>query len=321
MKGNNKYYILGFVLLLLRADFAICTISAQSCICNKSYETDLGSLIIKPDSFQLEGDWLSSIEFNRKKMSDSVTDYTIYRLASSYSMIYKLDSAYKFLSKFIDISNDDRCIIVDEKFNNLKEDSLYWASIMGRIEHGYLMCLDSLIDKEFALKLFFLGTKDQKYRKYYPKLQQSFELSEWNENDMQNQATFTLLEKKHGFPTLSKVGRLASNAGFLIIQHGNTKYRHYRKLVKAYKKGDYESILYAKATDRWRTEHHKKQVYGTSWYRSYKTTTIYGDKWVLEPVKDFKNLNKRRLLLGFCPIEEELSKDPSKIIPNEYYKR
>ncbi len=298
-----------------------CAAKAQECSCSKIYEKGLISLIIKPDSFQLKKDWLSSIEFNKRQLSDSATDYAIYRTAASYSMAGNFDSAYKYLNKFMDMSKDDRCIIADEKFNNLKNDTLRWMSIIRRIEHGYFMCLDSTANKEYAIKLFYLGVKDQKYRKYYPILQQPFEPEEWPRNDLQNDSIFTAMVKKYGFPTLSKVGRLATNAGFLIVQHGNTKYKHYREVIKAYKRNDYESILFAKVVDRWRAEHNRKQIYGTSWHRSNETSLIYGDKWVLEPVKNFRNLNKRRHSIGLCPIEEELEKNTNQIIPKEYYRK
>lgn len=294
---------------------------AQNCSCNKIYETDLRSLTIKPDSFQIKKDWLSSVVLNRTQLLDSITDYANYRLAASYSMLNNLDSACLYLNQFLDMSIDDRCILVDERFNNLRNDYHFWSAITKRIEQHYLVCLDSCVNKEYALKLFYLGVKDQKYRKYYPTLRQSFDGIEWAKNDLQNDSAFSCLVKKYGFPSLSKVGKLASTAGFLIIQHGKTKYKHYRMLVKAYKKGDFEAALYAKTLDRWRTDHHRKQLYGTSWYRSHKTTPIYGDKWVLEPVKDFKNLNKRRLSMGLCTIEEELTKNPNQVIPNEYYQK
>lgn len=308
-------------IILIASLFTLHITYGQNYICKKCYETDLRSLVIKPDSFQRKGDWLSSIEFNKKKMLDSITVYDNYRLAASYSMINNFDSAFKYLNRFIDISTDDRCIIVDKKFDNLKKNIFFWESVIRRIEHGYLTCLDSMVNKEYALKLFYLGIKDQKYRKYYPILQQPFEPEEWPRNDLQNDSIFTAMVKKYGFPTLSKVGRLATNAGFLIVQHGNTKYKHYREVIKAYKRNDYESILFAKVVDRWRTEHNRKQIYGTSWHRSTETSLIYGDKWVLEPVKDFRNLNKRRHSIGLCPIEEELEKDTNQIIPKEYYRK
>ncbi len=43
----------------------------------------------------------------------------------------------------------------------------------------------------------------------------------------------------------------------------------------------------------------KEQLYGTQLYRNKKTEKKYGDKNVLYPVKDFKNINERRKQIGF----------------------
>jgi hypothetical protein len=65
---------------------------------------------------------------------------------------------------------------------------------------------------------------------------------------------------------------------------------------------------------------HKKQIYGTQLYSNLWTMIWYPGKTILYPVKDFKNVNERRKLIGYkSTVEEYVNRFSDGIIPRRYY--
>lgn len=48
-----------------------------------------------------------------------------YRLASCYAKLGFIDTAFLCLHQYIDISQDDRCVIIDKNFDTLREDTIF----------------------------------------------------------------------------------------------------------------------------------------------------------------------------------------------------
>ena len=73
-------------------------------------------------------------------------------------------------------------------------------------------------------------------------------------------------------------------------------------------------------TDRALMSRNKKQIYGTQIIKK-SDDKKYPNQFYLYPVKDFKNVNKRRKEMGFKEtVEEWIKRRPDAFIPKEYYK-
>jgi hypothetical protein len=303
------------------AGMFMCVNAQVATTAQKEYEREYGNFCVNRDSFQRKQQWDSSIVVCRKMLNDTVLGFLYYRLAVNYASLHQKDSAYNNLHRYIDISADDRAVVVDPAFEELRKDSIKWQQVLYRIEQGYLDCLDSSYNFEWALKLFYLGIEDQKYRFYYSVWHEPWEGDQWYDLEVAKEQQFKNLFAQYGFPTISKVGKHASQAAFTLIQHGSPCRQYYSAVKQAYNNHDFLPAHYAKVIDRWRAEHRKRQLYGTSWIKSNKTKKKYGDVFILEPVRDFKNLNKRRFELGLPSIEDrKKTLGDDYLIPDKYYK-
>jgi hypothetical protein len=286
-----------------------------------------GIVIIGKDSLQKIGDYRASIHKNLNFTDSNNLEERLYCLAISYALLHNADSAFYYLDKYLDISIDDRLIIVDKNFDVLRTDSTRWKIIVNKIEHLYLDELDSTVNKELALRLFYLGIEDQLYRSYLPKLGQIPYDSTGRFYYYPNNKPMNELEKiikQYGFPTISMVGKLGSKNAFLILQHSEKITRYYRRVKKAYKQNEINSLDFALLTDRYLGDMGRKQLYGTQLIQTPITLRKYPGKYILCPVKDFKNVNKRRKEVGFKSTVEEYvaSWESDKyIIPEKYYKK
>ena len=249
-----------------------------------------------------------------------------YRIAANYARMQMVDSAHCYLDNYIDVSMDDRLIIVDRNWDLLREDTLRWQSITRKIEDLYLKELSSGVNKELALELFYMGILDQKYRVYLPSLQQISELNDSIEIRLELDEALFLHNRieaiitEYGFPTISLVGNLASMHAFYILQHSPHIAKFYRLIQQTYQKGEIEPIWYAMLTDRWLMRQNKKQLYGSQFMQSTKSEKRFPGKTVLWPVKDFENVNQRRKEMGFpTTVEENTKRFGNGYIPPEYY--
>jgi hypothetical protein len=108
----------------------------------------------------------------------------------------------------------------------------------------------------------------------------------------------------HGWPGKSLVGDEAANAAFLILQHTNAarQEKYLPLLKKAARKGEARPADAAMLEDRVLIGQGKKQIYGTQVHSGADT----GGKLILSPVKDEKNVDKRRAAVGLMPLAEYL---------------
>lgn len=137
--------------------------------------------------------------------------------------------------------------------------------------------------------------------------------------DSTNTAKLQALVAQYGFPTWELVGRDASYNAWLIAQHSWSYlpwyYEHYKDAVKN-NNADKHSLAYME--DRYMMLQGRPQIYGSqmSW-RIENQDTLSG----FYPIIDVKNVDKRRLAEGLCPIEymyrEYLLSDSIVIFP--YY--
>ncbi len=280
--------------------------------CEKMYHKNTQAMkVFNSDSLFLLGEYEKSKELNIKVINDtSLEDYElyrgIYRLATCYSKLGKIDSAFYYLNLYVDNSCDDRIMLVDKNFDTLRTYVKQWNDLKQKIENGFVENIGIIKDTNLAIELFYLGTLDQKYRVYLHILGQysKEDGKKHAENEEYLGKTYKKILKEKGLPTISMVGKFSSIEFFLLVQHSEDKRKYYKLIKKAWEKGDYDSVSYAMLTDRVLMEKDKKQIYGTQFSKSNKDKK-YPDKFVLWPVEDFKNVNKRRKEMGFSSTVEE----------------
>ena len=110
-----------------------------------------------------------------------------------------------------------------------------------------------------------------------------------------------IILKKYGWLGKSVIGAKANQALWLVIQHAKLKNqeKYLPFLKQSAAKGESEQWHFAFLKDRILMYTHKKQIYGTQalWDKDLKKMKIY-------PIKDLKNVNKRRKEIGLGTVEE-----------------
>lgn len=295
----------------------------------KIYENskyNYANLVIIADSLQFMGDYESSLRMNQIKLEKELIPSVLYRIAISYSQLNMIDSAFYFLDQYIQYSFDDRLIVIDKNFDNLRKDSINWSVILYKIEFNYLKYLPDSVDKKLAIRLFYLGIEDQKYRTFLNNMRQITRDSigyKIRNSDHSNLKDLDSIIMQYGFPTISKVGKLGSKNAIMIIQHSDKIKFYYPLYVKdLLTLNEIDPLTYALITDRYLMDCNKKQIYGTQLFNNLWTMIWYPGKTLLYPVKDFKNVNERRKQIGYKSTVEEYVKSFNKenyIIPRKYY--
>jgi hypothetical protein len=118
--------------------------------------------------------------------------------------------------------------------------------------------------------------------------------------DLQNTKKLKEIIAKIGWPTISKVGKTASHNSWLIAQHADRDKDFQKYCLALMKKEPAKEIFLddmAYLEDRLRVSDGKYQLYGTQFYINKKGD--YGPR----PIKDKRNLNKRRNSVGLSPME------------------
>jgi hypothetical protein len=106
---------------------------------------------------------------------------------------------------------------------------------------------------------------------------------------------------KHGWPTISLVGKEASGVAFLIIQHADLEYqkKYFPLLKEAADKNEARKSDVAMLEDRILMREGKKQIYGSQLRMNEQT-----QKLELYPIEDEENVDKRRARVGLMPMKE-----------------
>ena len=106
-----------------------------------------------------------------------------------------------------------------------------------------------------------------------------------------------------GWPTAEQVGREATQAAFLIVQHAVHDTAFMRSTLPAiedaYRRGDLEGEAVAMLTDRVAVKTGHPQIYGTQ-------LSLREGHWVLDALADSAHVDERRRQLGLKPLAEYL---------------
>jgi hypothetical protein len=166
-------------------------------------------------------------------------------------------------------------------------------------------------------ELIKLGKEDQKYRGELEKLAMKLSgpnqkeatekfiavVKKQDEIDAQNIKRLEEIIAQYGWPGRSLVGKEASQAAFLIIQHAELNYqkKYFARLKEAAAKDEARASEVAMLEDRILMREGKKQLYGTQ-----VRTNDVTKKLELYVIEDEENVDARRAAVGLPPIAEYL---------------
>ncbi len=117
--------------------------------------------------------------------------------------------------------------------------------------------------------------------------------------DDKNRTRPRAIVEQHGWPGAGLVGKGATHAAWLIVQHADWDRAFQKKcltLMEAAPKGDVDGADVAYLTDRVQVGEKKQQRYGTQLDAGFKPF----------PIEDEKNVDKRRAAVGLGPLAEYL---------------
>lgn len=160
-----------------------------------------------------------------------------------------------------------------------------------------------MLDKRLQQKILRMARVDQELRKQGVKNIQDRRLAKRIYNiDTKNTEEAKKVIKKYGWPIFDLVGKKASNAFWLLIQHADRDLKFQKKCLKLLedatknKQAHLKNLAYL--TDRVLVAEGKKQRFGTQYM-------FKKNKCILKPVTDKKNLDKRRITNGLTTIKEQ----------------
>lgn len=166
-------------------------------------------------------------------------------------------------------------------------------------------------------QLIEMGKEDQKHRaelmaliekvndpdkeKLMPRYMQLVEAQDAIDKRLLQQLAAIIAQ--HGWPTIGLVGKEASQAAFLIIQHADLaeQKKYFPLLKEAADKNEARKSEVAMLEDRILMREGKKQIYGSQ----LRTNDATG-KLELYPIEDEANVDKRRASVGLMPMKEYL---------------
>lgn len=172
-----------------------------------------------------------------------------------------------------------------------------------KVDQGYRMLFDTEVTPEKKEQLL----KDLNIDK------EEFKKKSWQmvaEHDSLNMQKIENIIAQYGYPGKTLVGEPTNQAAWYVIQH-STKIGKYLPLIKeAGKKKEIPFTWVAMMEDRFLMQQDKEQIYGTQG-KGEMTKDKDGKQVFVSfvwPVKDLKNVNKRRKVAGFDSTLEENAK-------------
>ena len=162
--------------------------------------------------------------------------------------------------------------------------------------------IESIQYPHIAKDILAMANYDRLYRKQYLSDRKAGKLPQWN-HDMDKEHTehMKAIIGQIGFPTTSAVGKKASFAAWLLVQHADHDLAFQRTcltLMKDLPNHEVDPVNIAYLTDRILVSEKRPQIYGTQFYYDQS------QKPVLHITEDRLNLNKRRTSIGLEPLQE-----------------
>lgn len=168
------------------------------------------------------------------------------------------------------------------------------------------------MNKQLANQLDSVLLDDQLYRSIADSIEQKYgyeskeALELWqkiHDKDSVNAIKVTAIIDKYGWLGPDIIGENGNAALFFVIQHADLKIQEkYLPLMKeAVKKGNAAGCDLALLVDRIEMSNGRPQIYGSQ-------IQMKDNKYVIYPILDEKNVNKRRAAVGLTPIETYVKK-------------
>ena len=162
------------------------------------------------------------------------------------------------------------------------------------------------INKSLAEKILKMAKIDQKIRfnalKTKDKKKAGIKIMRI---DKSNTKKAQEIVKQYGWPTFNLIGKKASNAFWLIIQHADLDIKFQEECLKLLKQAVKNKQAFpqneAYLTDRVLVNRGKKQKFGTQFIRK-------DNRLVPKPIFNKNNVNKRRKLYNLGTLEENIRK-------------
>lgn len=196
----------------------------------------------------------------------------------------------------------------------------FFSKIIGqaKINRALKTELDSIIKVDQRYRSFIQAADFQKKTdslarklKVAPGDVIRYMLSKIPENDSSNMERVKEIIHEYGYPGKSLVGTPTNEAAFYVIQHSNQIDTYLPVVEKAARKKELPYTLYATMLDRSLVNKGQEQLYGTQ-TKGFDVldSTSNKKKWktIVWPIRDAKNVNRRRKLAGFDQTIEENAK-------------
>ncbi|OJJ15866.1 hypothetical protein BKI52_36720 [marine bacterium AO1-C] len=173
-----------------------------------------------------------------------------------------------------------------------------YQALKAQLEEVYKT--DQGVRRNF-MKVYRKGPKDPDYQRLTKKM---------HKTDKANLKAVTALLDQYGWLPYSKVGQMAGDAQFLVIQHSSLEMmqKYLPMMKKMAAKDEASKYNVALMEDRVLMNLGKKQVYGSQARSLFKKGQTKSRLFIW-PIKDVKNVNKRRKAMGFTRTVEQQAKD------------
>lgn len=233
-----------------------------------------------------------------------------YNAACAWNLAGNIDSAFYQLNLLATKANfaDYYRLVTDTDLATLSND-YRWRKLLLIVSKNKQKA-DEKLNKPLKRLLESIFIEDQKYRILitdYQKIYGSNSLEMkilWDSVercDDSNLIKVTDILDKYGWLGADVVGYTGNSTLFLVIQHADlyTRKKYLPLLKVAVNEGKAQASSLALLEDRIALEEGKKQIYG-----SQINLDLTTGKYVISPIEDEMNVNKRRAAVGLEPIEE-----------------
>lgn len=233
-----------------------------------------------------------------------------YNAACSWALSGNADSAFFQLNRIATKANysDYGHITADSDLDGLHSDKK-WIPLIELVKKNKDKA-EANLNKPLANQLDSIFVEDQKYRQMIADIEKKYghESKEmknlWSTirlKDSTNLIKVTTILDKFGWLGSDVVGGQGNGALFLVIQHSDqkTQEKYLPMMREAVKNGKASGSSLALLEDRVALGKGKKQIYGSQIHRDQKT-----GKYIVAPIEDEPNVNKRRAEVGLEPLQD-----------------
>ena len=130
--------------------------------------------------------------------------------------------------------------------------------------------------------------------------------------DSLNLVAIERIIETHGYPGKSMVGEPTNNTAWYVIQHSNKIEEYFSLIEQAGKSGEIKMTKVAMMQDRMLMDKGEEQIYGTQGSGRHIKNIETGKEemfWFIWPIKNPKNVNTLRKIVGFSTTVEENAKN------------